>query len=168
MVTQKELKRLFIYNEKIGSLVRRIGVGNQKIGSIAGSVKKTNNGKKYRYIVIKKRYYLAHRLIWVMVNGRFPENEIDHINGNSIDNRIENLRDVSTSVNHKNYRLAKNNTSGYVGVTWFKSTKKWKAAIKVNKKDIHLGYFLAKDSAIKARKDAERKYGFHKNHGASG
>ncbi len=111
--------------------------------------------------------YRAHRLIWVLHHGTWPEADIDHINGDRSDNRIENLRSVSRMENLQNVRLRPNNTSGIVGVSWMPKLSKWQAYINVNRKRLPLGQFKNKSDAIAARKAAEKKYGFHPNHGRS-
>jgi len=111
--------------------------------------------------------YKAHRVIWSIFYNDCSGFTIDHINGDSTDNRIVNLRKSNALDNMKNRKLQLNNKSGALGVCWFKGSNKWKAYIKDNKKNIHLGYFDSLDDAIAARKKAEAKYGFHPNHGRS-
>jgi hypothetical protein len=130
-------------------------------GGIAGS--KTVEG--YWQIKLGYSVYRAHRLAWYIVNSAWPENEIDHINGDRSDNRIDNLRVVDRAGNSQNRRKAmKNNfSSGLLGVSWHKQHKKWKAAIMVNKKNRFLGYF---DDANKAHAVyLEAKSAFHINGG---
>ena len=91
--------------------------------------------------------------------------QVDHINHDRTDNRIENLRLVNANENGKNQKASVRNKSGVVGVSWKKSKNKWHSQIMVNGKQIHLGFFDNIDEAKKARIDAERKYGFHENHG---
>ena len=161
-MTQEYLKSLLDYNPETGKFIWRVSKSNYaKSRSEAGWI---SNG--YRIIRIDGKGYRAHRLAWLWYYGSWPEDQIDHINHNRDDNRIENLREVSHIENHKNQSLFCNNTSGHVGVHWYKTTKKWRAQIKANgKKIISLGYFKEKEDAIKARKEAEAKYKFHKNHG---
>jgi hypothetical protein len=83
---------------------------------------------------------------------------VDHINRDGLDNRVSNLRFATFSQNNMNKGVQKNNTSGYTGVTWDKSSHKWQARIKINRKMIGLGYYQKKSDAIKARKEAEVKY----------
>lgn len=85
---------------------------------------------------------------------------IDHINGNGLDNRRENLR-VSTSLgNARNHKVRKDNPSGFTGVSFFGKLKKWKAYIHTNKKQIHLGYFdTARDAAIAYDQAAGKIFG---------
>ncbi len=125
----------------------------------------TDNGYGYRYGSILNRYYRAHRVIWAMITGAWPPEEIDHVNGIRDDNRIENLRAVTRAENMRNAAFRSNNTSGAMGVSWHKRYEKWLSRIKVDGKQIHLGSFDDKDEAIAARAAAEIEYGFHENHG---
>jgi|TARA_R100000482_G_scaffold123244_1_gene72782 hypothetical protein len=109
--------------------------------------------------------YYAHRIIWLHYYGCWPKDQIDHINHDATDNRIINLREVSGFENQKNRTLQKNSTTGYTGVTWHKTNKKYTARIKVNNKDIHLGSYDNLEEAIKARELANINYNFHPNHG---
>lgn len=124
---------------------------------------KLNNG--YLYININKNILLVHRVIWTMVYGYWP-NQVDHINHNRTDNKLENLREVDASGNAQNTSLPKDNTSGRIGVYWFKERNVWYSRIKVGSRNYHLGYFKDKAEAIAARENAERRFGFHLNHGA--
>jgi hypothetical protein len=108
----------------------------------------------------------AHRLAWALHNGKWPDGEVDHINGSTTDNRIENLRDVSRSSNLRNARLPSSNTSGHIGVNRSPNNKKWCANIMVNRKKIHLGTFDRIEDAIKARQDASSQNEFTHRHGA--
>jgi len=114
--------------------------------------------------VLMKNLY-AHRVIWAMQTGSWPDSDIDHINGDRADNRWSNLRSVSRSVNAKNACLRSNNTSGQMGVFWAKQIGRWRAVIWVDGKRISLGCFIGFEDAKAARKDAEIKHGFHNNHG---
>lgn len=97
---------------------------------------------------------LLHRLLMDCPDDKV----VDHINHNTLDNRKSNLRICTKYENNKNTRLSKNNTSGTTGVYWNKLKNKWQAGIKVNYKQIHLGYFETKEEAIEARKQAEIDY----------
>jgi hypothetical protein len=90
----------------------------------------------------------------------FPNGIVDHINGDTTDNRRKNLRVISNADNIRKGKVRTNNKSGYTGVRWEKKRKKWLATIRVNYKTIHLGRFILKKDAIKARKLAEKKYNY--------
>jgi hypothetical protein len=84
--------------------------------------------------------------------------EVDHINGNKLDNRKKNLRLCRREDNAKNLPIYSNNKSGHKGVSLHKSTGKWQAYINVNKKRIYLGLFKNKKEAVKVYNDAAEKY----------
>jgi len=97
-----------------------------------------------------------HRIILGLRHG---DGKIaDHINRNGLDNRQSNLRVVSRSGNQHNRRVSKNNVSGYTGVCWLISRKKWEARIKINNRSIHLGFFEDIKDAVEARRQGELKY----------
>ena len=91
--------------------------------------------------------------------------QVDHIDHDRLNNRIENLRLVTNSINGKNTKMHKNNTTGVTGVTFDKNRNKYKAQIVVNHKLDNLGRFNTFEEAVQARLQAEIKYGFHRNHG---
>ena len=121
--------------------------------------------KGYRYISIFSKAYPAHGIAWKYAHGEFPVYNIDHINGRKDDNRLKNLRDVTHLENSRNKPKREDNASGVMGIIWDKSRERWMAYIGLEGKFKNLGRFKNKDDAIKARKDAEKEYGFHENHG---
>ena len=165
MITQKELKRILYYDPLTGCFIRKIATGKRwKIGEIVGTIT-TNGGKKYLKLIINKKNYYAHRLAWLYMTGSFPKDQTDHWDGNGLNNKWNNLSEATNQINSKNHRLRIDNTTGYVGISWCKIYKKWHARIWDNKKKIHLGYFTKIKDAIRIRKAAEKKYGYHLNHG---
>jgi len=164
-LTQEYLRSVLRYDLLTGLFYWKKSLGKAKKGNIAGSTCKYKNGKKYTRIGIGNKNYRAHRLSFLYVLSALPEDQVDHINGNGLDNRWINLRPVTGHENHRNSRLSSNNTSGHIGVSWQKYKNKWQVQIRANKKPIHLGYFLNIVDAVKARKEAEKKYGYHENHG---
>lgn len=109
--------------------------------------------------------HTAHRVAWAIHHGKWPTDQIDHINGVKTDNRITNLREVSNQQNQQNATMRKNNTSGVTGVYWYKDGKKWHAQIRVGKKRMHLGYFDTLEEAAAVRKQADVQYGYSERHG---
>lgn len=119
----------------------------------------------YKHGTIFGVKYRAHHVIWAMVHGAWPKDDIDHINGDRSDNRIENLRDVCRQENSRNASRSRNNKSGVTGVFWYKNYGMWKVEIGINYKNKCVGYFRSFDEAVAARRNAEMKHGFHENHG---
>lgn len=102
----------------------------------------------------QKYYYRLHRFIL----GYRGSLDVDHINGDKLDNRKSNLRLCTRSENLMNRHYMSNNTSGYLGVTWDKSRNKWQARIKIGGKQTYLGRYRHKQAAIDARRRAEKEY----------
>jgi hypothetical protein len=125
MITQKIITELFEY--KGGNLYWKNTNGKTKSGQIAGGP----STKGYWIVGIKQKRYKLHRLIFLMHHGFMPE-YVDHVNGNTSDNRIENLRVATASQNAYNSKKPKNNTSGLKNISWDKKTKKWVVRLKIN------------------------------------
>lgn len=124
------------------------------------------SGRGYLMGRIQEQTCMAHRAAWAIYHGVWPQGEIDHINGIRFDNRIQNLRDVSRSVNAKNVRR-KPGASGIYGVIWDKKMKRWRVTIYNNGRCIHLGCAKDLEQARIMRIAAQEKYGYHANHGVA-
>jgi hypothetical protein len=111
--------------------------------------------KGYVIIRVDNNVYKAHRLAWLYVYGEWPDGEIDHINRNKSDNRIENLRVVTRSQNQMNIAAYSNNSAGIKGVVWHEGRQHWRAYIKIDGQLIDLGHFSDIDDAKQARLEAE-------------
>jgi hypothetical protein len=132
-------------------------------GKVAGAKALSSNNGRPKEVVVSftmfgYRRLIAHRVIWKMFNGEIPPKmDIDHINGNPWDNRLQNLRLATRSQNSHNSRKSSRNTSGYKGVSWFPPTKRWTAQIAFEGVNYKLGYFIKKEDAIEARRRAAEK-----------
>ena len=131
-------------------------------GKNAGKEAFTSNNGGYRDCAILRVGFLAHRVAWAIATGEWPQHTIDHINGDKLDNRLANLRDVPHAVNCKNTPLRINSASGNLGVNQFRG--KWRAYISIDGRPKHLGLFDSKEDAIVARQRAEIENGYHENH----
>ena len=121
-----------------------------KIKNYSWSISK--NGYVVAYIDKDNPVCCLHSLI--MKTDKF----VDHINHDKLNNRKSNLREATAAQNGMNKELLFRNTSGVTGVDWMPKIKKWRARIKANGQEIHLGVFDKFDDAVKARKQAEEKY----------
>lgn len=175
ILPQSDLKELFDYDPDTGILTWRIrpadhfktrqafDAWNTKYaGKAAGSL----NNDGYLQVGINGNRFQAHRIIYKWLHNEEPE-QIDHINHVRDNNRSVNLRAATNQINGMNRNMNSNNTSGVMGVSWFKPSSKWRADIWADGKQINLGYFDAKKDAINARQSAETEYGYHPNHGRS-
>lgn len=173
--TQARLHELFTFDAEAGVLLwrrrpaedfadaRAWKIFNARFAdTMAGSI----SGYGYRTISFNLKSWRAHRLIWIYAHGDIPDGkQIDHINGKRDDNRLENLRLVTSAENNRNSSMRSNNTSGVMGIAWHKGARKWQAKIKINGRMKHLGLFDTVAAAADVRSKAEREHGFHPGHG---
>lgn len=152
----EELKKLFNYDPETGSLTWALNRGPARQGKEAGAL---HGSRGYGRVCINGRPYLKHRIIWAWFYGEDPgpDWQIDHINGDTCDNRILNLRKATESEQKHNRARFNNNTSGVVGVYFAKN--KWFAKIEVAGKIENLGSFRSREEAIAARIKAEQEHG---------
>lgn len=139
MIDHAKLRATLDYDPATG-LFSRKGLPTGRIG-----------GGGYLRVKIGSREYQAHILAWFYVHGEWPKGQVDHKDRNRTHNAIDNLRDVSASVNMTNRALFKNNQSGTTGVRFDKRRGKWQARVPKDGRFLHLGYFLTQQSAVDAR-----------------
>lgn len=165
-ITRERLVELLKYDEGTGDFFwlenrKKNPYSGMKAGTIYKS--KHNPGTGYIAIIIDGRRYLAHRLAWLWVYGYVPDFDIDHDNGDGLNNRIGNLRECTVSQNHMNRcRLGKNNKSGFKGVAYVENGKwHWYIAnITLSGKTKYLGLFKdAKQAALAYDVAATAAYG---------
>ena len=154
-MTQAIAKELFDYRD--GNLVWKVRTSSRiHVGQIAGS----KGDWRYTRVMVKKKMHYVHRLVWLWHKGTMPTHTIDHLNGDTNDNRIENLRDVKQQQNNLNLRPRNSNSSGYVGVIRVKGHNKWTAGVQYEGKAIHLGTFTDLDTAYSLSHSARHQLGF--------
>lgn len=151
MFTSDEIARIkahFTYNPKTGEIQRSRRYGARPVG--------TQSRDGYLYIKVLDRRIGAHRLAYLLETGSLPSKDIDHINGNRIDNRFSNLRDVSRGTNQENKRpTSQQNATGFMGVSFHYG--KWRAKIQVKGKTVIVGSFNTPQAAHDAYLQAKRQ-----------
>lgn len=177
VLTQAEAVQLLDYNPETGEFFwkrrplkffpneRACKIWNTRYAGAPAFSSIHNNG--YRAGVVLYGKYLAHRIAWLIQTGDWPEQQIDHVNGDKADNRFSNLRAVSPLENSRNLRRQDRNKSGVTGVAWCSRAQKWRSHITVNGHMKSLGYTDDFAMAVAKRRLAERELGFHPNHGRS-
>lgn len=164
----QQLRAMLDYNPETGLATwrKRDDASARFNGRFAGKPALRNVGNNgYRRGTVLGCDLLLHRVAWAIFHGAWPTGQIDHVNGDRLDNRITNLRDVSSTENNRNHKRRCTNTSGFMGVYWHPRDKKWVAQIRVARTKRQLGSFAKIEDAVAARKAAELTHGFHENHG---
>ena len=153
MLTAQRLRELFSYNEETGQLTRLTNAGGRRAGTIAGNV--SNDGRVQIYVDDKN--YKAHRIIWLLVTGNWPEYDVDHIDGNPSNNSWKNLRDVPHDINLQNRQGAtKGNSTKTAGVTM--NRNRYGAQIKIDGKRVWLGTYDTPEEAHAVYVKAKREH----------
>ena len=153
------------YIPETGDLVWKVKrPGFAKIGGIAGHTDDNHRGHAYRKITVLGKVYKAHRVVWTMHYGDIPDGmDIDHINGNCLDNRLQNLRAVSQKDNTQNIDKARSDSStGIRGVFPIRSKvtgdiTRYRVTVNAYGKRVHIGYFKDADGAEAAYREARSK-----------
>jgi hypothetical protein len=150
-MTQERLKEILTYNPETGDFYWKKFGGRRKRGKPAGSPRKLN-----RVVGVSGIKYCCHRLAWLYMTGKFPENTIDHIDRNCLNNKFSNLREATVSQNLANKSRYKKKKIGPKGV--YPQANKWRARITFNNKYMHLGYYKTQEAAKAAYDEAARKF----------
>jgi hypothetical protein len=155
MITQQLVAECFVHRE--GKLYwKKVAHPNKQylVGQEAGSIHQTG----YRHVSWLGKVHKVHRLIFLLEYGYLPP-EVDHINGDRQDNRLENLRPATRSENQCNRGVLANNTSGYPGVSWHRKSKAWVVRVMKNGKTVVQQYF--KDVELAGLFAAEARSLYH-------
>lgn len=159
MITQQYLKERLTYNPATGNFIWRhcnelpVSWNTKYANNLAGSI----NRSGYITIALNNKAFFAHRLAWLFCYGYFPV-EVDHINRDKADNRLENLREASHQQNALN-QIKRSNSSGYSGVSWDSTNNLWRAQLRINGKSTNLGRYSRLVDAVQACNKARESRG---------
>ncbi|WBK39697.1 HNH endonuclease [Xanthomonas phage L522] len=153
-ITVADVLERYHYSPETGMFLHARSSTRARIGTVAGSVNKLG----YLMLSFDGLLCLAHRVAWLVVHGKWPDDQLDHVDGDRTNNMLSNLRECSHAENLQNRGRHSNNRSGVIGVCRFKPTGEWQAYICANGKQIHLGYFATIEEAAAARAAAKEKY----------
>lgn len=151
---------LLEYEATTGLFRWRVSRNAGPAACVAGNIAGTKQRRGYIVLTIDGRRVVAQRIAFLMMNGRWPAADIDHINGERSDNRWVNLREATRSQNNQNIRGPKrNNSTGFLGVKRHVrgSGVYWSAAIQVNKKPVYLGCYPSGEEAHAAYIEAKSR-----------
>lgn len=162
---QALLKATVSYNPETGELTWIVPSKGTKAGAVVGNVCSRGNKqiKQYRECKILGHRYYVHNLVWFIHYGSWPVYQVEHKDGNGLNNRLDNLRDVPQVINCRNQSKSANNTSGVTGVYWNGSA--WIANICLNYKTYYLGSFASLEEAAAVRKATAARLEFTDRHG---
>jgi len=148
-LTVERLKEVLFYDPYTGNFTWKKPTSNRvKLGSIAG----VEDSQGYIAIRLDTVLYKAHRLAWLYCFEEWPVEFIDHINNIKSDNRLDNLREATAQENCRNKVRQSNNTTGYIGVSYYAVNNKYRATIQVDNKTKHIGYYNTAEEASTAYK----------------
>ena len=148
-ITHEQLTRIFWLDLEAGRLFWRDPPKNHRglVGEEAGGPRRGRGGKSYWVICIGKRAYKRGRLIFFAIHGRLPSPCLDHISGDSLDDRPRNIREATVTENAWNHKKRRRRINLPMGVRLIPHSGRFEARISVNKKQIHLGAFDTPEEA---------------------
>lgn len=153
---EEKLKEYLKYDPKTGILTwikkpsKRV-----KVKSQAGCYDKTTG---YMRTQLHGIALYNHRVVWFLYHGTWPQGQVDHKDGDKLNNKISNLRDISVSENNRNKPLHYLNTSGMTGVHYYTKTDRWHVRLKKGSINHFIGSFTCLEEAKKARRQAEIQF----------
>lgn len=153
VLTAARLRQILEYDPQTGLFRRLPGLRKHFTLSPDDWFPGARQKKGHWEIRLNERTYQTGRLAWVLMTGRWPPKQVDHINLDGLDNRWENLRLATHAENQRNAR-----PRPLKGASWHKHAQKWRAVITVDDRQIHLGYFETAEEAHDAYREASAKY----------
>jgi hypothetical protein len=153
MLSRRTLRKYLRYNPSTGEFTWKVA----RPGVLAGTPAGAKSAGGYTSISLNDVQYKAHRLAFLYMTGKWPKEDVDHINNRKQDNRWSNLRAATRQQNLMNMSPHSDSASGRKGVSWDKSAKSWRARIMFGGKPFDLGLHISIDDAAKAYQKAAKK-----------
>lgn len=159
ILTVERLRELVHFDPETGIFTRRVRTAQRhQVGDRADFLITRGPNAGYYRVSIDSQRFMAHRVAWLHVHGRWPDHDIDHIDGNRGNNQLSNLRDVRNVVNRENMRGPRaDNSCGYLGVVFHAQSNRWRARIQSHGRTSHLGMFDTPQQAHEAYVLAKRR-----------
>lgn len=159
-------KKLFYYEPETGKVFRIAKLTwKRNIKPCKPREIKDINNYGYIQVSFQGRPFGLHRIIFLLMTGSFPANDVDHIDGDRLNNKWENLREVARCENLRNIGIKSSNSTGYHGVSFRKDTGKFTVYIDFDGVRYRGGSFTDLKDAVNKRREMETSFGFHENHG---
>jgi len=153
-LTAEFVRSILDYDPQTGTLTWKVNhAARARKSQVAGKT----SVRGYVSVGINGHVYLAHRLAWLIMTGEWPNHSVDHKFGQTVDNNWNTLRPANQSENGANSKLRRDSSSGFKGVSWSKSKRRWRAHVTKNYKHHHLGYFDTPEEAYNAYCTAARE-----------
>lgn len=165
MFTYEEIAAAFEYDPETGIVLRKKWIKKGRPISETGRKPQKFGRTSYFLLGFNGTCLRAHRIAWMLTYKEWPPEQIDHIDGDGLNNKLSNLRCVSNTQNQRNASRKRTSKSGVNGVYWCKLREKWVSQICIDGKQCYLGAFTRLKHAAAARKEAEKNHGYHQNHG---
>lgn len=161
-----KLRNQLDYDPETGVFKWKESGSGRRSNLLAGCVKRKRNGSNiWRRIVFDGQEYISGQLAWAFMTGEMPTFIIDHIDGDPLNDRWDNLRKGDNFVDQRNLKKSSRNTSGVTGVKWNVKSSKYHAFIGTGGKQKYLGSTPDRFEAICMRKRAEIEYNYSPRHG---
>lgn len=159
-INKEFVRAHFSYDPSTGALLRKIATRFSPVGSVVGcqTGKGHLTGAGYLGVRLKNRLYKVAHLVWLHEKGTWPAQSLDHIDRDTNNNRIENLREATRFQQAQNLVRKKTSRSGVRGVYWHIKMRRWQAEITANGRRLFLGSFKSKAQAVRARRAGEKTY----------
>lgn len=147
MIGIDSLREILNYCPETGAVTWRTSTAKRTAGQQAGG---PTDERGYLAVIIKGRKYYHHVIGWAFVNGRWPDQQIDHRDGVPWHNWASNLREATNGQNQHNQSKRKNNTSGVKGVSWHEGRQKWRGTVWKDGRSHSAGFHSTKEAAAAA------------------